>query len=139
MHWQVKATGHPNIRAEHRTTWQFTKEERLSPRGDCIIAINATAAACDLPQEVKIWLQQGNWVKLKLDIDGQLHEGKGQGHPDLTFTDQVDMVFRRSEYTCGRTITINTTFTAQTLPRNLVDLLREGSTDVQLTITTIEN
>ncbi|MCD6301577.1 MAG: DUF371 domain-containing protein, partial [Staphylothermus sp.] len=45
--------GHPNIRATHKTTLEITKEPHVTPRGDCIIAVNATKATKDLDPELK--------------------------------------------------------------------------------------
>jgi hypothetical protein len=38
---KIEAWGHPNVSANNRTTFEVTKEDHLTRRGDCIIAINA--------------------------------------------------------------------------------------------------
>ena len=38
---QFKAYGHPNITAKHRTTLEFTKDSKLTLKGDCIIGVRA--------------------------------------------------------------------------------------------------
>ncbi|HID73268.1 TPA: DUF371 domain-containing protein [Candidatus Micrarchaeota archaeon] len=47
-HDVVTARGHPNIRAEHETTFEVTTEPSLTPRGDCIVGVQADKAASDL-------------------------------------------------------------------------------------------
>ncbi len=36
------ARGHANVQALHKTTLEFTREDRLTPRGDCIIGVSST-------------------------------------------------------------------------------------------------
>ena len=47
------ARGHESTIATHKTTFEITKEESLSKQGDCIVAVEATKAAADLPKEFK--------------------------------------------------------------------------------------
>lgn len=133
----IEAKGHPNIRATHQTTWQLTTEKHLTPRGDCIIAVNASHAAKDLPKEIKHHLQQGGKVKIVIMTNNIQYSGIGKGHPDLNFTHQTDMVFRRSNYTCERTITINTSFTSKDLPREFVEQAQDSSTKISIKLTPI--
>ena len=49
----LEAWGHPNISARNRTTFEFTKENHLTPRGDCIVGIRANKGARDLALEFK--------------------------------------------------------------------------------------
>ncbi len=49
---EFTARGHRNVRATHRTTLEFVKEKWLTPRGECILGVNAdfqkvsTASCC---------------------------------------------------------------------------------------------
>ena len=47
------AHGHENIQATHTTTFEITKEATLTKQGDCIMAVEATKGAADLPTEFK--------------------------------------------------------------------------------------
>jgi hypothetical protein len=38
---KINAVGHPNVLATHEKTIEITKEDFLTPTGDCIIGINA--------------------------------------------------------------------------------------------------
>jgi hypothetical protein len=38
----IFAQGHENILATHKTTLEFTKDKRLSKKGDCIVAVAGT-------------------------------------------------------------------------------------------------
>ncbi|HIP75502.1 MAG TPA: DUF371 domain-containing protein, partial [Thermococcus paralvinellae] len=37
----IHCYGHENIKATHKSTLEITKEDFLTPRGDCIICIKA--------------------------------------------------------------------------------------------------
>ena len=45
--------GHPNIRSLHAKTIEITKDEHLTPRGDCIIGVKANKACADLDESFK--------------------------------------------------------------------------------------
>ena len=55
--WFVfRAWGHENVRATHRSTFEVTKDDYLTPRGDCIVGIRSEAAARDLPEWLRMLL-----------------------------------------------------------------------------------
>ena len=135
----IKATGHENILANHKTTWQLTNESHLTLKGDCIVGVNSSHSAFDLPDTMKIWLKNGNWVSIKIIIGDHEFQGKGQGHQNLTFEDRIDMVFRKSQFTCPRTITINTSFSAFEIPNNITNLLKSRDISFLIEINKILN
>ena len=135
----IKSTGHENILANHKTTWQLTNESHLTLKGDCIVGVNSTHSAYDLPDTMKIWLKNGNWVSIKIIIGDHEFQGKGQGHTNLTFEDKIDMVFRKSQFTCPRTITINTSFSAFEIPNNITNLLKSRDTSYKIQLNKIIN
>ena len=49
----ITAFGHKNVRATHRTTLEITKDEELSVRGDCIVAVAADKGFFDLKPKFK--------------------------------------------------------------------------------------
>jgi hypothetical protein len=122
---RIDVEGHPNIRSTHKTTWQLTTENHLTPRGDCIIGINAPFGAGGLPKWLKNHIQSGGKLRIQIHCAGLNFEGTAEGHPDLELTDPVDMVFRRSEYTCARTVAIRSSFVARDLPMELVNALQQ--------------
>ncbi|MHA1410910.1 MAG: DUF371 domain-containing protein, partial [Candidatus Odinarchaeia archaeon] len=50
---EFKARGHENITATHPTTLEITKDMKLTPRGDCIIAVGSEKALFDFSDEIK--------------------------------------------------------------------------------------
>ena len=128
----VVAWGHPNITARHRTTLEITKEGNLTPRGDCIIGIKASMGASELPQEIKGALRSGSKARVILylpDYDVR-EEVVGFGSPSMTFQHPTDIVIRRSQYVCGRTVLIKANKAAADLSRETVYLLRDPSTEL---------
>jgi len=49
----IIAHGHVNILATNKTTFEITKEEHLSKKGDCIIAVSADKALSDFDETFK--------------------------------------------------------------------------------------
>jgi hypothetical protein len=130
----IRAKGHPNITAHHRTTLQITKDENISRRADCIIAVSADKAVSDLTAEVKAALKAAA-AKVRLNI-WAAHGSQvvsGFGSADLTHSDSRDTVVRKSTFVSGRTLMINADKAAADLDRQFVDKLKEP-VDVIITI-----
>ena len=53
MKYEIEFFGHENIRSNHKKTIEITKESHLTPRGDCIVGVNANSSCADLPEELK--------------------------------------------------------------------------------------
>lgn len=129
------AHGHVNIRSTNGTTFEFTKEEHLTPRGNCIIAVGATKGAIDLsPDFKKIAGQSNARIEIKIVIDGEAETVKAKGHPALTFLHPTDMVVRKSDYVCERTLAIRANKAACDLSRRLVEKLRNPSQKAEITL-----
>ncbi len=131
---KIQAYGHPNVSATHRSTIEVTTEPNLTPKGDCIIATSANRGASDLRQELKELLKRED-TRVTLTIrTGNLHDTvHGTGNPRLTFQNPFSMVFRKSTYTCGRTVMIHCDKAAADINRSLVNTLRK-KTPVELTL-----
>jgi len=132
----IFARGHENIQATHRTTFEITKEQTLTKRGDCIIAIGATKGAADLPLDFKEAVLSDD-AKIMITIEaGELKEIVGaKGSSRLLFTHPTDLVVRKSNYVCGRTIAIRADKAASDLSRKLVEKLRNPDQKVTITLT----
>ncbi len=119
------AWGHRNIRATHPTTLEITKEDRLTPRGDCIVAVKAEKGALDLKEEVKRAIRsEGAKVTLELEVEGLKFTVQGLGCSRLTLTHPTDLVVRKSSFTCPRTLMVNADRSAADIPRSMVEALR---------------
>jgi len=130
------ARGHENVQSTHRTTFEVTKEEGLSNRGDCILAVEATKAAADLQVEFKeAARKEGARITITIEADELKETVQAKGSPQLQFTHQTDLVVRKSSYVCGRTLAIDADKAAIDFSRELVKKLKNPKQTVKVTLT----
>lgn len=124
----LTAYGHPNVTATHRTTFEITKEDELSLAGSCIIAVGADKGALDLSRRFRDALHHPD-CRLTTTLSCGPYEVQitSRGDPGLSLTHPTDLVWRRSSFTCGRTIGIYADRTARDLPREMITLLAGGA------------
>lgn len=124
---QIRCRGHKNVRALHKSTFEITKETELSQNGDCIIAVAADKGAADLsPEFQKALSVPGTILVTTLTIQDLSIVIRSEGVDGITLTHPTDLVWRRSAFTCPRTIGIYSDHTAARIPRELIEKLREG-------------
>ncbi len=129
MKFEIKFSGHENIRSNHQKTIEITKESHLTPQGDCIIGVNATSSCADLPLEFKEKLKDPN-SKISFVIkvaDYEFHV-TGKGHENLILTHTEDIVIRKSDFICPRTLAVKCDKASDLLPREMVSLLQNSNT-----------
>ncbi len=133
------ANGHENIEATHKTTFEVTKETTLTKQGDCIIAVESTKAAADLPFEFKeAARKEGAQITVTIEA-GELREVvKAKGSPQLQFMHPTDLVVRKSGYVCGRTLAIRADKAASDFSRELVEKMKDPSQEITVTLA-VEN
>jgi len=132
----IIARGHKNVQSTNKTTFEITKENHLTKRGDCIIAVGATKGAADLNQRFKAIARcQGVRLTIKIDVNGEEETVTAWGNPKLLFTHPTDLVVRKSDYVCGRTLAIRADKAACDLSRKLIEKLRNPDQKVKITLT----
>ena len=131
----IFAHGHENIQATHETTFEITKEPTLTKRGDCIIAVEATKGATDLPLEFKkAARKKGAQITITIEA-GELKEiVRTKGSPRLLFTHPTDLVVRKTDYVCGRTLAIRADKVASDLSRKLVEKIQDPNQRIRITL-----
>jgi uncharacterized protein len=136
MRFEIQFSGHENIRSNHQKTIEITKESHLTPSGDCIIGVNASASCADLPLLLKKKLQNPN-SKVLFSIKVGEHEFivEGRGHEHLTLTHLEDIVIRKSDFVCPRTLAVKCDKSSDLMPREMVSLLQNPKTQGTFTIT----
>ncbi len=123
---RLKAYGHPNIRALHRSTIEITKVEELTPRGDCIIGVRADKSAKDLSPRLKHVLRRDDSILIIiLEAGGFRDIVLAQGDPRLILSDERRMIIRRSKYVEPATIAVRSNKAARDLDRRLIEYLRD--------------
>ena len=130
-----EAWGHPNIRSTHRTTLMVTRDEELTARGHCIVAVRAVKGLKDLDPRLKDLIRNSKTrVTFTMEAGDSSFNVVGWGHPRLSLSDQKDMVIRKSGYTCGRTLMIWADKAACDIPLAFVNLLQDVEQRIRLTI-----
>ena len=135
MRFEIKFSGHENIRSNHKKTIEITKESELSVRGDCIIGVNASSSCFDLPESFKEKLRDSK-SKVQFSIRVAEHEFivEGQGHPDLLLSHKEDIVIRKSDFISPRTLAVRCDKASDLLPLEMVTLLQDPNTKGTFTI-----
>ena len=123
----IRAMGHKNVTALHSSTFEITRDAEIALKADCIIAVSADKAAATLTEEFKKAAAGDDAViTATITCDGHTEFVQGWGSPKMTFSDSSSMVFRVSDYVCGRTVMINADKPAARLDQGLIDALAAG-------------
>ena len=135
MRFEIGFTGHENIRSNHQKTIEITKEPGLTPRGDCIVGVNATHACADLPDELKGRLRDpAATVTITIEAGPHRITVTGRGHPGLVLEHGHDIVIRKSDFVCPRTMAVRCDKASDLLPREMVSLLQDPQSRGTLTV-----
>jgi hypothetical protein len=122
----VIAYGHENVLSLHKTTIEVTMEPHLTKKGDCIIGVGADMGLLDLGDDFKSAARDSNArIRVTFSAGGVKETVTGRGHPDLTLSHKTDMVLRKSDFTCPRTLMIHADKSAAELDRKLINLLKD--------------
>lgn len=125
----IRARGHPNIKASHKTTLEITKEDFVTSRGDCIIGVSADKGAFDLSEDFKECLREEDSILVILLEAGDVRDLiVAQGHPSLPLSGRDKVIIRKSSYIEPSTIGIMANKAAADIKRELVSKLRDPTT-----------
>ena len=138
MIFKLKTKGHKNVTSHHKSTFEITKEAEIGPAADCIIGVDMDYTMLDFPEDFKAKIADSNTkITVILDTENGHDEITGWGHEDLTLTHPTDIVCRKSDYTCSRTLMIKADKAACDLDINLIeDLKNEKVMDVTIKLST---
>ncbi len=124
----IHASGHANIAATHRSTFEITMDEEISTAADCIIAVGADKGAAALSEDFRQQAASDDaFITAVISSGGFEDTVTGWGSKDMTFTVENSMVFRVSDYMCGRTVMVHADKPAARLDRQLIKALAEGN------------
>ena len=128
----IYAYGHKNISCMHQTTIEITKNENLSKRGDCILAVRASKGCFDLNYELKRQIWKANKIKVIIRVGSVEDSFYGFGSDKLKLLNESEIVFRKSDYICERTVLINCNKASDQINRKIISSLRDPQTKVEL-------
>lgn len=121
--------------SRHKTTLEFTKDPEIGIKADCIVGVGSRVSMENFPREMIDAIQDENTkITVKLETENAKDEIHGLGHRDLTLDHPTDMVVRKSDFKCSRTLMINADKAACDLKPELVQDLTDSK---QLKVTII--
>ncbi len=124
---EIPFFGHEMVKATHGRTIEITTEGHLTPRGDCIVGVQAEKGLSQLSEAMKAALRSdASRVMITLVAPGGRFSFAARGSRDLTLESETEMVIRKSDFICGRTLAIRAEASANEIPRELVRTLKSA-------------
>ena len=125
--YTFQAFGHPNIRATHATTLEFTRDVSVSLRGDCIVGVNADFKIRELQR-----LLGAGHIALTIAVGG-LQE-KFTAIPNKEFAGSQELVIRTTAFVSARTFAILSEKAAKDINRKLIDCCKTPNAKITVTL-----
>lgn len=127
--------GHRNITCLHNRSIEITKSYSLSLRGDCIAGVSADKGCSDLGREFKARsCESARKVFIEIQVDDLSYKIQGLTDTRLTLYHSDDIVIRKTNYVCPRTLCVHSDKSASDLPRRLVSILQNPNSKARLLI-----
>ncbi len=131
----IRAWGHPNIVAKHRTTLEITREEHLTIRGDCIIGVRADKSVKDLDPLFRENVKRDDTVLvIVLEAKGYRDIVLAHGSKKLLLTSDKKIIIRKSTYVEPATLAIKANKSAIDINRELIHALKNPDTELRVTL-----
>jgi uncharacterized protein len=121
------ATGHVNLLGLHKNTLEFTKDDYLTKRGDCILGINSDFTNDDISLILK-------WSKIKVNLSIGLLSDYFYATVNKSFSSSHEIVFRNGNFLSDRTLGIYSSKSALDINRSLISALQKNNSKLTITI-----
>lgn len=125
--YRFSARGHPNISGTHPSTVEFTKDADLTKKGDCIIGVDSDFDAAKLSG----FLSNDKLI-MRIEADGLGDEVVFI--PNHGFSDDSEIVIRKSDFESGRTLGIRSDKGAKDIDRELIERIKDPKTMISVTV-----
>lgn len=119
--------GHPNIRATHKNTFEFTKDNHVTPTGDCLCGVESDFDS--LPVSDKE-------LTISIDVDGVIEKIRAWGNPE--FSDDDEFVVRKTDFISNRTYAINADKACIDFSEEFREKLKDPNNLIKITIENVE-
>ncbi|MFQ6123414.1 MAG: DUF371 domain-containing protein [Candidatus Heimdallarchaeota archaeon] len=131
----INARGHENILGTHASTIEITRASAISRRADCVIGVRATKGLVDFsPTFKKLARSSTTKIVITFEAGGERDTVHAWGGPGLTFSHKRDMVIRKSDFICPRTLAIYANKAALDLNRALIQQLQAKKAQLHIKI-----
>jgi len=138
-HSIFQAYGHPAILSTHPTTLEITTSHELTHSGDCVVAVKSSGAVRDLSVDLKrVLSNSSSRGRLRLQVGPFEFTVEGNGDPRLTFSNETDLVVRKSGFISDRTLMIHADKSSMDMPRDMVRMLQDPTSRVTVEISAID-
>jgi hypothetical protein len=125
---EITFRGHPNVQLLHGKTLEITRDEHLTLRGDCIIGVRASKACADLGEPLKRRLRANDSiVKIEVMVGSETFTIAGRGDERLSLLNPHDIVIRKTNFACPRTLSVRCDKASSDVPRKMVKLLQDSN------------
>ncbi len=129
MRFEISFRGHKNVRSLHPKSIEITTQSELTVNGDCIVGVSASCGCLGIPDEMKTMLKKPqSEVTCTILVEDFSFKVKGKGSEKLSLTNPHDIVIRKSNFTCPRTLSIGCDTASDSIPRQIVDALQNPDT-----------
>lgn len=137
MEYRLKAYGHENITAKHKTTLEFTKDKNLSLNGDCIVGVNADFDLLSLKKFIKKLKDNQVTIVIKTIPSNKnqktiFEKIKAEINPDFNSNDEL--VIRKTGFISERTFAIKADKAAFELKKQLTLFLKKKNCEISIVI-----
>lgn len=130
--------GHPNIRATHKSTLEFTKDEDLSLSGNCILGVSSTNNLADIPIELKGKIRSTSRILVEIHVNNYIDIIKGYGNSKLELSDKYAMIIRKSDFICSRTLMIKADKAAHDIDGRIIESMKNPNNKMKVSIQLME-
>jgi len=125
MRFEISFHGHENVRSLHPKSIEITTDSDLTVNGDCIVGVGASCGCLGIPDEMKMLLQKPQSEVTCTILVGDLsYKITGRGSEKLTLKNPHDIVIRKSNFTCPRTLSIGCDTASNSIPRQMIKALQ---------------
>lgn len=129
MRFEISFHGHKNVRSLHPKSIEITTDSDLTVNGDCIVGVKASCGCFGIPDKMKTLLQKPQSEVTCTILVGDLsYKITGRGSEKLTMKNPHDIVIRKSNFTCPRTLSIGCDTASDSIPRQMVKALQNPET-----------
>jgi uncharacterized protein len=127
--------GHPNIQSLHLRAIEVTKNPNLTLRGDCIIGVRASKACKDLnPSLQRLLKKEDSVVRLSIITGDLFYRLNAFGNSRIMLLDAQDIVIRKTNFVCSRTLCVNSDKASFDIPREIIRSLQHPERRAVLSI-----
>ena len=127
--YEFKAFGHKNISGKHLTTLEFTRYKILTPRGDCILGVEADFDAFELRDFIERKIAKGD-AKLTVHVKAGKHREIVKCTINPTFDDPEEIVIRKGSFTSNRTLGIYADKACVDFKRQMIKALQNPEQEI---------